>query len=66
MSGQSNGRFAADVRLNADELISWIHDMAAVFPEHLVDVRRAAKAEGLDHPLVAKFSAALIERARRC
>lgn len=37
-----------------------------MLPDHLSDVRNAAETEGLDHPLMAKLSDTLVERAKRC
>lgn len=58
-------KLAADLRLNAEEVVARIQAIAAMLPDHLSAVRQAIKAEGLNHPLIDRLSDALVERARR-
>jgi serine/threonine-protein kinase HipA len=59
-------KLAADLRLDADALVQRVRDMAAMLPDHLSAIRQTAEKEGLDHPLVARLSDALSDRARHC
>ncbi|ATQ68960.1 MULTISPECIES: type II toxin-antitoxin system HipA family toxin [Methylosinus] len=59
-------KFAGQLRLNADEVLHRIREMAAMLPDHLADVRRAAESDGIAHSIVARLSDALTERADRC
>jgi len=59
-------RLAADLRLDSGALLQHIRDMARALPDNVSDIRRAAEREGLDHPLIARLSDALVARTRRC
>jgi serine/threonine-protein kinase HipA len=59
-------KLAASLRLDAETLMRRIRDLATALPDHLADVRRTAKDQGLDHPLVARLSDAIVERSRYC
>ena len=59
-------RLAADLRLDRGALFERLRDMARALADNVSDIRRAAEREGLDHPLIARLSDALVARARRC
>ena len=59
-------KLASELRLDADALVQRVRDMAAMLPDHLSAIRQTAEEEGLDHPLIARLSDALSERARHC
>jgi serine/threonine-protein kinase HipA len=59
-------KLAKDVRLDADVLVTRIHDLARTLPDALADVCRSAEADGLDHPLIERLAAKLSERAQSC
>jgi serine/threonine-protein kinase HipA len=58
-------KLAKDLRLDADALMPRIRDFARKIPDTLADIRRAAKAAGLDHPLIERLSGMITERAQR-
>jgi HipA-like protein len=43
-----------------------IREFARRLPDALSDICRAAEADGLDHPLIERLSAAVTDRAQRC
>jgi serine/threonine-protein kinase HipA len=57
---------AKDLRLDQDVLMPRIFDLARKIPDTLADIRRAAEADGLDHPLIERLSRMITERARVC
>ena len=57
-------KLAKDLRLDADVLMTRIRELARALPDALADVCRAAEADGLDHPLVARLAGKLRERAQ--
>lgn len=59
-------KLARDLRLDAEVLFARIRDLSLALPDSVDDIRRRAEREGLDHPLIARLSNALIERAGRC
>jgi serine/threonine-protein kinase HipA len=59
-------RLATDLRLDEDRLTAHLGDLAHALPDVLTDVRRAAQAEGIDHPLVERLAGRLTERAKKC
>ena len=59
-------RLARDLRLDADTLVQRMRDMALALPDVLQDVRQAADADGLDHPLIARLTKMVTDRALRC
>jgi len=58
-------KLATDLRMDADALVQRIHEFARSLPDALSDIGTKAKADGLDHPLIERLSAALTERAKR-
>jgi serine/threonine-protein kinase HipA len=58
-------KLAADLRLDAGELITRIGDLARALPDALADVCRTAEADGIDHPLVEKLAGGIRERAQK-
>src|SRR5581483_3425434 len=59
-------KLAGNLRLDADALLQRVRDLALRMPDHLADVRKGAEDQGLDHPLVARLSDAIVERSRHC
>jgi serine/threonine-protein kinase HipA len=59
-------RLAVELRLDGNALLERIHDLARALPDYVTSIGRVAEQEGLDHPLIARLSDALIERARHC
>ena len=59
-------KFAVDLRLDADALFQRIRELAVQIPDVVTSLAREAAREGLNHPLVARLSNALIARAKRC
>jgi serine/threonine-protein kinase HipA len=59
-------KLAAELRLEEDELVERIGGFARMLPDALSDIARAAEADGLDHPLIERLSAAVTDRAKRC
>jgi serine/threonine-protein kinase HipA len=59
-------KLATELRLKADDLQARVRTMAVAVPDHVSDLRKAAKREGLKHPLMGRLADALCERARRC
>jgi serine/threonine-protein kinase HipA len=57
-------KLAANVRLNADELIIRIRSMANELPDHLSDVISRMRQQGLDHQVIDRLGVILPERAR--
>lgn len=58
-------RFAASMRLSADDLIGRARSMAADLPDALCEEMANARAGGLDHRVLDRLASALIDRARR-
>ncbi len=58
-------RWAVAAGLDADAIVARIAVLAASLPEALAAVIADARTEGLDHPVVHRLEAALIERAQR-
>jgi serine/threonine-protein kinase HipA len=56
---------AKDLRLDAEVLMPRIRDLARKIPDALADICRAAKADGLDHPLIERLSRMITERAQQ-
>lgn len=59
-------KLAADLRLEADALLSRLTRMAQEIPDHLADIGREARDSGLAHPIVDRLIARLSGRARLC
>ena len=60
------GRFAADVGLPPDEVLSICESLAAKIPDRCVDIARDARAEGVVHPIVDTLVARVATAARAC
>jgi serine/threonine-protein kinase HipA len=58
-------KFAASMGVPEDDLIERARSMAANLPDALIDEMANARAGGLDHPILDRLTAVLIERARR-
>ena len=59
-------RFAAKVGLPADEVLGICESVAAETPGRLRQIVAAARAEGMDHPIVARLEEAVTEQAKAC
>ena len=59
-------RFAAEVGLPADEVLGICKSLAAEVPDHVADIVRAARSEGLNHPIVDSLGEAVTKQARAC
>lgn len=59
-------KLAREVRLNADETIDRIRNMAGQLPDEVSDARRRARAEGLDQGITDRLATRLIKRAGEC
>jgi len=59
-------KLAAELRLDADSLISRIAEFAELLPVQADEVRKRIEAEGLSHPLIRKLAKALEARAAQC
>jgi serine/threonine-protein kinase HipA len=57
---------AKDLRIDPDRLIIELEDMAERLPDHLADVERRARQDGLNHPLIARLVERLAKRIVHC
>jgi serine/threonine-protein kinase HipA len=55
-----------ELHLDPMAITARVIDFAQQMPDHISDVGHQMATEGLDHPLVARLTAALIERSRKC
>lgn len=59
-------RFAAEVGLPADEVLGICESVAAETPDRLSRIVADSRAEGMDHPIVARLEEAVTEQAKAC
>jgi serine/threonine-protein kinase HipA len=59
-------KLAADLRLDADALVSRLTRMAQEIPDRLADIGREARAAGLAHPIMDRLITRLRGRSRLC
>jgi len=59
-------KLAAECRLNPDQTLLTVKTLAQSLPDHVSDVQKQMKAEGLKHPLIGHLSEALIQRSQHC
>ena len=59
-------RFAAEVGLPAEDVLGICESLAAEVPDHVGDIVRAARSEGLDHPIVDRLGEVVTKQARAC
>lgn len=59
-------RFAAEVGLPADEVLGICESVAVEVPDRLSGIVAAARAERVDHPIVARLEEAVAEQAKAC
>ena len=59
-------RFAAEVGLPADEVLGICESVAAEVPGRLRQIVADARAEGMDHPVVARLEEAVTEQSKAC
>jgi len=59
-------KFARDARIEADALITRLISMATQLADHVNDVRKRARDEGLQAAFVERLAKQLIERAAEC
>ncbi|WP_319946070.1 HipA domain-containing protein [Mesorhizobium sp. AR07] len=59
-------RLNKDLKLDRDATIARIRRLAEAIPDTLADVGKAAKADGLAHPLTDRLAEAIIARAGKC
>jgi len=59
-------KFAREIRVNVDELIDTLIDMARQIPDQANAARARAREEGLDNAIIERLATQLIERAREC
>jgi serine/threonine-protein kinase HipA len=59
-------KFAKELNLSPAEIIDRAANFASQVPRHIEVVRETVKAEGLDHPVVDRLMAGLIDRSERC
>jgi serine/threonine-protein kinase HipA len=59
-------KLAKEVRLNADEMIERLREMAAPIPDEISSGRRRAQKEGLDHAIIDRLATRLTKRAAEC
>lgn len=64
IGGSQWRRLALDVGLQADAVLERARWMTEALPDAAADVLRAARADGLSHPIVRRLGARLTERAR--
>lgn len=57
---------ATEVRVNQEQLVARVRELAEQIPEHVSIVQKQTQHEGLDHPLIARLAAKLHERAGVC
>ncbi len=57
---------AAEIRVNEKRLISRVQELAAAMPAQISLVEQQTRTEGLLHPLIARLSEKLQERATQC
>jgi serine/threonine-protein kinase HipA len=59
-------KLAAELRVNKEQLISRVQDLAAAMPTQISLVEEQTKTGGLLHPLISRLSEKLRERATHC
>ena len=59
-------KFAAEVRIDEDELLTRIAAMASSLPDHASDVAKQCRDAGLSHPIVPRTATAIQQRALEC
>jgi serine/threonine-protein kinase HipA len=59
-------KFASEMRIDADELIQSLTDMAKQLPDEVSAARDRAHEEGLKEAVIERLAARLIERAGEC
>ena len=59
-------KFAREAHVNADELIQTVARMAEQIPDLINAARLHARGEGLEHAIIERLAARLIERAHAC
>ncbi len=59
-------KLAQEVRIDEGRLIDRLVAMAEQVPNAITGIRAAMRRDGLDHPVVERLEAALVERAKEC
>jgi len=59
-------RQAEELGIDPDELVHRVNDLANQLADHITDVERSMKEEGLTHPLIHRLAARLTARAKAC
>jgi serine/threonine-protein kinase HipA len=59
-------KLARQTRVNADELIIRLHEMASQLPDEINSVRKQAHTDGLARAIVDRLAARLVDRAKAC
>lgn len=59
-------RLAHDCALEPGGVVARVRELLAAVPDHLADSCRAARDEGLDHPVLAALADVIRENATRC
>lgn len=59
-------KLAIELRLDPDAVLNRARTLAGMLPDHLANVCRSAKADGLAHPLVVTLEKAVSLRAEHC
>ncbi len=59
-------RLAGEIAVDADELLARVATMTRALPEKLAEAIAAARAGGIDHPILERLLSVLPERANHC
>jgi serine/threonine-protein kinase HipA len=59
-------KLAREIRLNADEMVERLRDMAGKLPDAISDARKRAREAGLEHAIMDRLATRLADRARVC
>jgi serine/threonine-protein kinase HipA len=59
-------KLAVELRLDPDETLARVRQLAAALAERVEPIRKQARREGLTHPIVGRLVAELGARAKQC
>jgi serine/threonine-protein kinase HipA len=57
-------KMSQEIRLDAGRVTERLHSISETLPDHIADIEKRMKADGIDHPLIHRLAEKLISRAR--
>jgi len=59
-------KLASESKLNSQEMLARVADLARAMPDHVSDVQKQLLAARLTHPVIERLSQRLVDRSRQC